>query len=67
MSKENITINGVKYIRETFPNGSVTTYPDPDFQTAANIPLPQLPPLTTPDEKLDFIIDCLGLKRLFKP
>lgn len=67
MSKENIVINGIKYIRETFPNGSVTTYPDSAFQEPSNIPLPPLPPLTTDSEKLDFIIDCLGLKRLFQP
>ncbi len=67
MSKENITINGIKYIKETFPNGSTSTYPDPDFQEDSNIPLPTLPPLTTLDEKLDFIIDQLGLKLRFKP
>ena len=59
--------NGIKYIRETFPNGSQSEYPDPEFQTDSNITLPTLPPLTTIDEKLNFIIDQLGLKRFFKP
>jgi len=63
MTTEKFIIDGVHYVRETFENGTINTYVDPEFSGPDPIcNLPQLPPLNTLPQKLDFIIQVLRLK-----
>lgn len=59
--------NDIHYIKEIYPNGAVNIYPDPEFQQPGPEPeKPPLPDLSKTDQKLDFIIDELKLKKRFK-
>lgn len=66
MLTEKFIKNGIHYIRETWNSGVINIYPDPKFlDPPTNPPLPPLPDLTTVNQKLDFIIDQLNLKKRF--
>ena len=57
--------NKIHYIKETYPNGSINIFVDPEFQkTLFPDPnsFPSLPDLSTISKKLDFIITELNLK-----
>ncbi len=56
----------IHYIKETYLNGTIHIYPDPEFQPFLSLPnLPPLPPLTSTGQMLHFIIQELKLKKPF--
>ncbi len=62
------TKDNIKYIKHTYDNGTVVSFPDPAFQpTGSPTVLPPLPTLSTDSQKLDFIISRLKLKKGFQP
>ena len=66
--QEKFIENNIHYIKETYPNGTINIYPDPEFQKEfLPPPKPTLPDLTTPAQMLIFIIEELGLKKRFSP
>ncbi|MBA7642994.1 hypothetical protein ES703_50704 [subsurface metagenome] len=67
INTEKFIENDIHYIKYTYSNGSTETIPDPDFQNSAPFEKPPLPTLSTVNQKLDFIIDELGLKNRFAP
>ncbi len=68
MTTKKFIKNDIHYIKETFDNGAINIYPDPDFQEQSPFTeKPPLPNLSTTNKKLDFIIDELNLKKRFQP
>lgn len=61
--------NGIHYIKDSYDNGTINIYPDPDFNNTVlpNPFIPPLPSLTSTGQKLDFIIDFLNIKDNFLP
>lgn len=67
MITEKFIKNDIHYIKETFDNGAINIYPDPEFQEPIpQPPIPALPPLSSTGQKLDFIINELRLKKRFQ-
>ncbi|MBA7642672.1 hypothetical protein ES703_50376 [subsurface metagenome] len=68
MKTKKFVNNKIHYIKETWDNGAINIYPDPEFQPDSTIPpdkLP-LPDLSTTKKQLDFIISELNLKVKYK-
>jgi len=66
MTTEKFIENNIHYIRNTYPNGNIVKFPDPEFQEKMPEPVkPPLPDLSTTDMKLDFIISELHLKHRY--